>query len=559
MIGVEAEISKGYAAYQQGDLNRAREILQRVPHHQAWHVLGLVERSAGRFADAMQWLSKAEKKDPKNPEIANNQGRVALDSGDAVHAETCFRRALDLRPNWAPALSGLGRSLNTQEKWRAAHPIWRQLINITPNDRIAKYNAAMAALEVGHVEMAEQEYDALIKSGLTDPAVYFMRGRARVELSDLEAGLDDFRISWRKQPTAHALRNLANTLWMAGERAEFYDTVDKAPNELGGLRMFLLSKTGDTDRALAVWDRLPTQFQNDPETLTAKSNIHRLRGESAEALDSASKAHALRPGHANIDDSLVSAQIMVGDHRSALATLTPWREKEPNVQSWIAHEATALRLAGAAAYETVIQPDTFIQAFELSPPEGYDSIEQFNEALIEAIAPNQSFEHQPLDQTLRGGTQTARDLVHVQDPVIQAFLKALDAPIRQYLGSIGQSADHPFLSRNTGDYQFNGCWSVTLKGGGHHVNHVHPRGWISSAYYARVPAETLDGETRAGWIKFGEPPFETVPKIGPEKWVQPKAGVLVLFPSYMWHGTEPILDGSERVTVPFDLVPKDPA
>ena len=96
---------------------------------------------------------------------------------------------------------------------------------------------------------------------------------------------------------------------------------------------------------------------------------------------------------------------------------------------------------------------------------------------------------------------------------------------------------------------------MRLGSGGHHVNHIHPRGWISSAYYVSVPPETGSGDSKAGWIKFGEPPIRTSPELAPEKWVQPRAGLLVLFPSFLWHGTEPIKDGAARVTAPFDVVP----
>lgn len=555
MIQAEAAIAEGYAAYKQGDLTAARAALEPVPHPQAWHLLGLVERAAGRYPQASTWLERAAARDPQNPEIANNQGRVSFDAGDLMRAETHFQRALALRPNWVPAMTGLARCLNQQERWRDAHPVWTELLKLNPNDRVTKYNAAMAALEVGYVEQAEREFDGLIRSGLTDPAVFFMRGRTRVELSDLSAGIADFRRAWATQKSPHTLKNLANTLWMAGDHDGFRNLVAEAPDDLSSLKLYLLAKSGDTEGALALWRTMPAALANDPDTLAAKANIHKSRGEGSDALAAANKANALRPHQAGIDDALVSAQLMTGDHKSALETLKYWRETQPLAQSWIALEATALRLAEGEGYHPLVNPEKFIQAFELAVPDGFDSIEAFNEALIAAIAPNQSFDHQPLDQTLRAGTQTARDLVHVQDPVIQAYLRALDHPIRQYLASIGQASGHPFLSRNSGDYLFNGCWSVTLKGTGHHVNHVHPNGWISSAYYARVPEETRSGDGKSGWIKFGEPPFETTPPLMPEKWIQPRAGILVLFPSYMWHGTEPILNGSERVTVPFDLVP----
>jgi hypothetical protein len=58
---------------------------------------------------------------------------------------------------------------------------------------------------------------------------------------------------------------------------------------------------------------------------------------------------------------------------------------------------------------------------------------------------------------------------------------------------------------------------------------------------------------QSGWIKFGEPRMP-VPGIGPDHLVQPKPGRLVLFPSYMWHGTTPIHSDEPRMTIAFDAV-----
>ena len=37
--------------------------------------------------------------------------------------------------------------------------------------------------------------------------------------------------------------------------------------------------------------------------------------------------------------------------------------------------------------------------------------------------------------------------------------------------------------------------------------------------------------------------------------IQPKPGRLVLFPSYMWHGTIPFHADAVRTTIAFDVVP----
>jgi uncharacterized protein (TIGR02466 family) len=95
---------------------------------------------------------------------------------------------------------------------------------------------------------------------------------------------------------------------------------------------------------------------------------------------------------------------------------------------------------------------------------------------------------------------------------------------------------------------------VRLGPGGFHVNHVHPAGWISSACYIEVPAECGDTDRRAGWIKFGETRF-AVPGATAERFIQPRPGRLVLFPSYMWHGTTPTSGSDARMSIAFDAVP----
>ena len=78
-------------------------------------------------------------------------------------------------------------------------------------------------------------------------------------------------------------------------------------------------------------------------------------------------------------------------------------------------------------------------------------------------------------------------------------------------------------------------------------------GWLSSAYYVDLPKVVSDGEDRQGWIKFGEPNLDVGQTA--EHFEQPKPGRLVLFPSYMWHGTVPFTGPDTRLTLPFDIVP----
>ena len=70
-----------------------------------------------------------------------------------------------------------------------------------------------------------------------------------------------------------------------------------------------------------------------------------------------------------------------------------------------------------------------------------------------------------------------------------------------------------------------------------------------------VPEVAKDRDTRQGWIKFGEPSLAVPLKNPIRRAVQPVPGRLVLFPSYMWHGTIPFHAPAVRTTIAFDAVP----
>jgi Putative 2OG-Fe(II) oxygenase len=170
----------------------------------------------------------------------------------------------------------------------------------------------------------------------------------------------------------------------------------------------------------------------------------------------------------------------------------------------------------------------------------------------QALEPLHPFRGHPIGQSVRGGSQTRQDLTHAADPAIRAFFQAIDGPIRRYIAGLGTGGD-PLRRRITGGYRMSEIWSVRLRPNGFHADHIHHRGWLSSACYIALPGAVERGQE--GWLKFGEPGIPTMPALGPERFVKPEAGQLILFPSYMWHGTAPFSGDEPRLSVAFDLLP----
>jgi hypothetical protein len=226
-------------------------------------------------------------------------------------------------------------------------------------------------------------------------------------------------------------------------------------------------------------------------------------------------------------------------------------EREPFNQLALAQLGIAWRLTGDAREQWLCDYERFVCDFALEVEPS------FLEQLQTTLTALHTAQREPVDQSLRGGTQTAGVLFGRREPVIRALRDACASTIAQYVATLPDDEQHPFLRRKSTRIRFAGSWSVRLRSSGRHANHFHHEGWISSAFYVQLPLTMLaesSGRTD-GWIQFGAPPEELGLNLPPRRLVQPRVGRLVLFPSYFWHGTVPFEDTTPRMTAAFDAVP----
>lgn len=158
------------------------------------------------------------------------------------------------------------------------------------------------------------------------------------------------------------------------------------------------------------------------------------------------------------------------------------------------------------------------------------------------------------EQSVRGGTQTDRQLFFHPDPAIRLARDKVLAAVVVFAAGLPHEAGHPLLDRGTGPLRLAGSWSVRLAGAGFHSSHTHVRGWISSACYVSLPEPEQLGAPPAGWLSLGNPPPELGLDLPPLRQIEPRPGRLALFGSTLWHATEPFAAG-ERLTFAFDVAP----
>jgi tetratricopeptide (TPR) repeat protein len=595
----EAEFRRASVCLREGKLAQAesicRDLLARMPRNAAvTHLLGLVRKESGDAEGGERLMLQSIALEPARSEFRANLANLQRKLGRLRDAERSYREALGCDPANAAARLGLARTLNDLGEHAAAEEQCRALVAARPRDPQAWSALAMAlrdqqkledaeaayrqAIEVdpGHgpahlnlgsvlsrLERAEEALEALNRAqarGVQGFEFSFNRARTLLQLYRIEEAEREFARAVALNPLhPDAQINLARMRFMRRDPDFARDIVaaaerNPADASLQILQAIVLRRAGNHARAEGLLRDAIARLGPSPAMRACLAEgLHEV-GRLAEAQAEALEAAAAKPDDAAIAQTLVAIMLARGHASDALPFIRRQRELLPSDQGWIAYEATAARLLGQPLYGELYDYDRLVRTYELEAPAGWSSMEELNAALLDALARRHQFATHPLDQSLRNGSQTARNLVSEPDPAIRAILQAFEPAIEDFRRAVGTDPRHALSARNRAGARITGAWSVQLRRDGFHVNHFHPEGWMSSAYYVGVPAEVRDEQLRSGWIKFGEPRFP-VPGATAERFVQPAAGRLVLFPSYMWHGTNPIHGAEPRTTIAFDASP----
>jgi len=553
-------VEAAYADYQAGKLDSAEsklaaELMRNPGHSGALHLGAMVAARRGDLPTALNRVRASLRDRTHGHEKLNTQGNILAGMGSIVDAETSFRAALQVQPSYKTGRFNLAKLLLETSQPLEAATQFEQILDADPAHKSALQGRLIALTESGQIDEAEE---VLKNAQLPEALQAHFMSKLAFYRGDYEAALGAAAKAVSESANGPAPLTLAlQVLHMTGgwDMAEglIEQTLERQSDraDLWAAAITAQYKAGQSDKARETFLRAP----RTPETLVSMSEIEHDASAFREAMSLCEEALKLRRAWPPAMHNFCRAALGAGEYDLAQQVADLGLRNTPLDQFYYAVKASAGRAKGQD-YKFFFNYDKFVRPYDLKAPDGWKSMAAFNADLKVELDRLHEFSAAPLDQTLRLGTQTAPDLRFVDSAAIRAFFEAVDPAIRSYLGEIGRDPKHAFLRRNIGGYRIRSAWSVRLGGGGHHVNHMHPEGWISSAYYVDVPK----GKGKEGWIKFGEPPapLNTAMGQGPEHEVQPKAGRLVLFPSYLWHGTHPIADGKTRLTLPIDILPAQP-
>jgi cytochrome c-type biogenesis protein CcmH/NrfG len=474
---------------------------------------GAAALQSGAQADALGPVQEMLRRHPGNARLWQLLGLLNRDLQDSAASVEAFRRAAQLLPNDAMIATGLASV--SYEAGLPAAELFERAIELSPTDRSLMLRLSAAWVQEGQ---AQAVIDALQEELAADPT--WIEGH----------------------------KTLSKLRWEVGDRDNFTASLDRAvraaPRDKALWLAYVQVVTHDKlhERALAVISRARAVLGPLPELDGAEAIARTELGQ----LDAAAPLFTKAAGLGDLSVLVAYVRFLIRSGRIEEAAAVA----ESNIEQagpWMwPYISICWRLLGDPRWQWLEGDPELIGVYDIA-----DALPDLGK-LADRLRSLHWASVEPVDQSLRGGTQTQGDLLSRLEPEIRQLRQAIVVAVQRHVAQLPPPrAQHPTLIEQRSPILFNGSWSVRLTHGGRHIDHLHPAGWLSSALYIALPGEHERGVGEAGWLALGQA-GDLVPNLPPIRVVEPKPGRLVLFPSTMWHGTRPFGTG-ERLTVAFDV------
>jgi tetratricopeptide (TPR) repeat protein len=574
-----------------------RELLAAHPRLPgALNMLALLLAGRGAYAEAEEAFNRAIAVVPDEPGLYNNLANLQKTRGDIDGAERSLRKALQLKPDFAESYYNLGLLMMLRDEPERALAAYRRATALKPDYPEALIQTGVMLKVLGRHDEALEAYDAAVAARPDYFDAHYYRGDQLTAMDRFDDAVAAFDVALKLRPESPpALYARANALARARRDEEaleaFRVTLESAPQSVSAHKQYntLAYTLGRLDPQNTSYAQARRRIGDHPDLLLDDGEQHLRLGNAELAEQLFADALRMAPERPDIvnargrallrlkrseeaidlfrDAALHDKRTMASRRDLAMALLQNRRSAEaipvleqalafaPFDQLLLAFLALAYREQGDERYTALVDHEKYVRVYDLDPPAGFSDAASFNEALGEELKRLHTRTVQPLDQSLRGGTQTAGDLFAEKSPLIVALRESIERAVRDYSAALPDDVSNPVAVRKTDKFGFSGSWSCRLHEGGYHDNHVHHKGWISSAYYAALPGVVADADKKQGWLKFGESNIALGERDRPARIIQPAIGRLVLFPSYFWHGTVPFAADEARMTVAFDVLP----
>jgi uncharacterized protein (TIGR02466 family) len=152
-----------------------------------------------------------------------------------------------------------------------------------------------------------------------------------------------------------------------------------------------------------------------------------------------------------------------------------------------------------------------------------------------------------------GGYHSDTTLFSRKEPEIVALRELVQGALHEYVPKFLEANCHvPPTKLNLRLW----AWGINMRAGDINFQHVHPDAKVSGVYYVNVPPAPADAKTEEGAIMFVDPRprahMNRVQNQTTEITVNPKAGMMILFPAYYEHAVIPFRGAGVRTCIAFN-------
>ncbi|MFT6988520.1 MAG: tetratricopeptide (TPR) repeat protein [Paraglaciecola sp.] len=594
----------GFAAHKRGEILEAEKYyllhLKNVENdYNALQLLGMLSYKVADYQKAIDYMLLSLQHNAKQPNTENNIGNAFKRISDYKNARLHYEKAIQLEKKYQNAWNNLISLLVEVEEYVEAlllakkantlfgHSKRLLLLCAQANRGLLQYEEAIGLLQSilhsqsddvsaklelgktyyckGQYETAIKYYFELINEGINEFAIWHNLGNAYSNLSRFDEAIDAYQNSINLNPSyAQSYKNITELRWEIGDHQGLFTHYKKAfESSLGDVNLQLdyleqVIRLGLNKEALTIVEVLNNANSMNTRFIGLSSRAFKVNGDIK-------KAYEIEKTILNFKDvtnqsrlSFVETALQNSQFVIAQQELAKVLKLEPDNQFALALNHTGARLAPLIFDNNILLADKFIFEFTINPPAEFNSIIDYCQALDKYLQVLHKGKHQPLDQTLHLGVQTRGNLFDDNHPLITHLVNEFercieDAKTRiQEISKIENICLYQGFNSSEPSY-FSGSWSVRLHNMGYHSNHMHPMGWLSSAFYVTLPEEIQSESKKAGWFQVGVPNIDLQSELKPTRYIKPEVGKLILFPSFLWHGTVPFEEESYRLTVAYDV------
>jgi len=195
-------------------LSESSQLLKKFPNSIIlFNIVGASNAGLMQYDEALESYKKALEIKPDYAEAYFNMGVVLKENGDSEAAIDSYKKALTIKPDYAEAYNNMGNIFKDNNNPEAAIDSYKKALTIKPNYAEAYNNMGNALKDSNDPEAAIDSYKKALTIKPNYAVAYHNMGIAQKDKGDLEAAIDSYKKALKISPNYSGVyKNIGNIL-----------------------------------------------------------------------------------------------------------------------------------------------------------------------------------------------------------------------------------------------------------------------------------------------------------------------------------------------------------